>query len=250
MSHFFTPDDYAIAVAESAVARYVYVPYVQSVLEMRPAESVLDLHCNEGFFSRLAVSAGARHVVGVEQCPAMLDRGIQISKAAGLGIEFRQGDPTTLRLEQPFSAVFAFWLISRLSTLNLVRELADTLFYHTSPDGYSYLLLVDCSLYSKVQRNPLTPDDCYGKKIESAGNLQDGSPFELTIEVGETSVHFTDYCWSPQTVTACLQEAGFTSVNVLNPPVSDAGMEARGDDYWASYQAAPFIVAVEAHRST
>ncbi len=249
MNHSFTPDDYAIAVAESSVARYVYTPYVQGILEARPVTSVLDLHCNEGFFSRLAVAAGAQYVVGVEQCPAMLERGIQISEAAGLGIEFRQGDPSTLRLEQSFSAVFAFWLTSRLATRNHLQELAETLFYHTSPDGYSYLLAIDCAQYAKIQHNPQTPDDCYGKKIKTASNLQEGSPFELTIEVSEIAVHFTDYCWSPQTVATCLQEAGFASVNVLYPPISEAGMEARGDDYWASYRAAPFVVAIEAHRA-
>lgn len=249
MSHFFTPDDYAVAVAESSVARYIYTPYVQGILEKRPVNSVLDLHCNEGFFSRLAVAAGAEYVVGVEQCPAMLDRGNQISEAAGLGIEFRQDDPITLRLEQPFSAVFAFWLTCRLATLNHLRELSDTLSYHTSPDGYSYLLALDCGRYDNVQGNPQTPNDCYGKKIKAAGNLQDGAPFELTIEVGETNVHFTDYYWSPQTVATCLQEAGFASVNVLYPPISEAGVEAKGDDYWASYRAAPFIVAIEAHQT-
>ncbi len=53
MSHFFTPDDYAIAVAESPVAKYVYTPYVKSVLMMHPVNSVLDLRCSEGFFHAL-----------------------------------------------------------------------------------------------------------------------------------------------------------------------------------------------------
>ena len=247
MSRFFTPDDYAVAVAESSVARYIYTPYLQNIFEQRPVKSVLDLHCNEGFFSRLAVASGAEHVVGVEQCPAMLERGVQISEAAGLGIEFRQGDPSTLRLEQRFSAVFAFWLTCRMATLNHLRELSETLFHHTSPDGYSYLLALDYSRYAQVQRDPQTPDDCYGKKIEAACDLQDGAPFELTIEVGDTCVHFTDYCWSPQTVATCLQEAGFAHVDVLYPPFSDAGVADKGADYWASYRAAPFIVAIEAH---
>ena len=249
MSHFFTPDDYAVAVAESSVARYIYTPYVQGVLEKRPVNSVLDLHCNEGFFSRLAVAAGAEYVVGVEQCPAMLDRGVQISEAGGLGITFRQGDPSTLRLDQRFSAVFAFWLTCRLATLNHLRELAETLYYHTSADGYSYLLALDCGAYAKVQSNPQTPADCYGKKIREASSLQDGAPFELTIEVGETAVHFTDYYWSPQTVAVCLKEAGFATVNVLYPAISEAGLEVKGADYWASYRVAPFIVAIEAHRT-
>ncbi|WP_163371242.1 class I SAM-dependent methyltransferase [Endozoicomonas acroporae] len=248
MSHFFTPDDYAIAVAESPVGKYVYTPYVKSLFVTHPVNSVLDLRCSEGFFSRLALAAGAEYVVGVDQCPAMLDRAIQLSESAEPGIEYKQADPTTLRLERSFSAVLAFWLTCRLGSLNHLKELAETLWYHTSPGGYSYLLALDSERHARVQDNPQAPDDCYGKKVDAVANLQDGDPFELAIQVGETAVHFTDYCWSTDTIVQCLQEAGLTNVNVLYPAVSEEGLQARGGDYWAAYQADPFIVAIEAFR--
>ncbi len=248
MSHFFTPDDYAIAVAESPVAKYVYTPYVKSVLMMHPVNSVLDLRCSEGFFSRLALVAGAEYVVGIDQCPAMLDRAIQLNESAGLGIEFSQADPTSLRLDRSFSTVFAFWLTCRLASLSHLKELAETLAYHTSSGGYSYLLAMDSERHARVQDNPQSPDDCYGKKVDSVDNLQDGDPFELTIQVGETEVHFTDYCWSTDTVVQCLEEAGFSSVNLLYPPVSEEGLKAKGEHYWAAYQGDPFVVAIEAYK--
>ncbi|USE38309.1 class I SAM-dependent methyltransferase [Endozoicomonas sp. SCSIO W0465] len=249
MSHFFTPDDYAIAVAESPVARYVCTPFVQSVLKTHQVDSVLDLRCSEGFFSRLALTAGAHYVVGVDQCPAMLERAIQLNESAGSGIEYKQADPTSLRLDGSFSLVFAFWLTCRLASLSHLKELADTLSYHTSPGSYSYLLAMDSESHARVQANPLAPDDCYGKKVQSVESLQDGDPFELTIQVAETKVHFTDYCWSTSTIVQCLEEAGFTRVNVLYPPVTEEGLKAKGDDYWAAYLAEPFVVAIEAFRA-
>lgn len=179
MSHFFTPDGYAIAVADSPVAKYVYThtPYVKSVLITHPVNSVLDLRCSEGFFSRIARVAGAEYVVGVDQCPAMLDRAIQLNDDAGLGVEFKQADPTSLRLDRSFTTVFDFWLTCRLASLNHLRELVETLSYHTTLSGYSYLLAMDSDRHVRVQGNPETPDDCYGKKVESIENLRDGDPF-------------------------------------------------------------------------
>ncbi len=248
MSHFFTPDDYSIVVAESPVAKYIYIPYVKSVFMTHPMNSVLDLRCSEGFFSRLALAAGAEYVVGVDQCPAILDRAIQLNESGGLGIEFKQADPTSLRLDRSFTGVFAFWLTCRLASLSHLRELAETLSYHTSPGGYSYLLTMDSERHARVQGNPQSPDDCYGKKVDSVDNFQDGAPFELTIQVGETEVHFTDYCWSTDTVVQCLEEAGFAKVNLLYPLVSEEGLKAKGEDYWAAYQADPFVVAIEAYK--
>lgn len=248
MSHFFTPDDYAIAVAESSLAKYVCTPYVSNVLVTHPVQTVLDLRCSEGYFSRLARVAGAEEVVGIDQCPAMLERAMELNDTGELGIEFRQADPSTLRLDRSFDAVFAFWLTCRLSSLNHLRELAETLHYHTSPGGYSYLLGMDSRHHARVQANPETPDDCYGKKVESGATLQDGDPFELTIQVGATAIHFTDYCWSTDTIVQCLREAGFDTLDVLYPPVTEEGLREKGESYWASYQAEPFVVAIEAYR--
>ncbi|WP_257264372.1 trans-aconitate 2-methyltransferase [Endozoicomonas sp. ONNA2] len=246
MSHFFTPDDYAIAVAESPIAKYVYTPYVTGAFRKHPVNSVLDLRCSEGFFSRLARAAGAEYVVGVDQCPALLERAIELNASADGGIEFKQADPTSLRLDRSFSAVCAFWLTSRLASLSHLKELAETLAYHTSPGGYSYLLAMDSERHARVQGNPKAPDDCYGKKVDAVANLRDGDPFELTIQVGDTAVHFTDYCWSTDTIVQCLTEAGFANVDVLYPTVSEEGLKAKGSDYWAAYQADPFVVAIEA----
>ncbi|WP_257284353.1 class I SAM-dependent methyltransferase [Endozoicomonas sp. SESOKO1] len=248
MSHFFTPDDYAIAVAESPVGKYIYTPYVKSAFMTHPINSVLDLRCSEGYFSRLALAAGAESVVGVDQCPALLDRAMQLNESAAPGIEFIQGDPTSLRLDRSFPAVLAFWLTCRMASLSHLKELAETLAYHTSPGGYSYLLAMDSGRHARVQENPLAPDDCYGKKVDSVEKLQDGDPFELAIQVGETAVHFTDYCWSTDRIVQCLKEAGFASVNVLYPTVSEEGLKVKGSDYWAAYQADPFVVAIEAFR--
>jgi SAM-dependent methyltransferase len=98
-------------------------------------KSVLDLGCNEGFFSGVALERGAKRVVGVDRAPGFLER----ARTRFPQAEFIKGTWWNLPREQ-------FDLVLFLSAVHYEtnqRALFDHLLNHLKPDG---TLILECGV--------------------------------------------------------------------------------------------------------
>ena len=242
MSNDVNPDDYAIIMAESPLAKYVYNPYIKKYLTACKDCSVLDLRCSEGHFTRMAKICGVGQVIGIDGSLNMLERARRLETEKPVGIDYLQGDATAIRLEKKFSLVQALWLACTLSSKQKVTALAETIYFHTMPAGRALLLVSDLSRQVTSDER----DDRYGKGLDFLSQPQEGSPFRITLEAENHSVQFTDYAWFPKTIIKSLKSAGFANTTIEYLGVSNEGIAALGKEYWQTYNESPFIAVIEA----
>ncbi len=237
MSNDVNPDDYAIIMAESPLAKYVYNPYIKKYLTACKDCSVLDLRCSEGHFTRMAKTCGVGQVIGVDDSQNMLERARRLETEKPLGIDYLQGDATAIRLEQKFSTVLALWLACTLPSQQKLMALAETIYFHTMQGGKTLLLVSDLSRQVTSEKR----DDRYGKGLDFLSQPQEGSPFQITLEAKNHSVQFIDYVWFPETIIKSLKSAGFANTTIQYLGVSHEGIDALGKEYWQTYSESPFI---------
>src|SRR5688572_32933815 len=88
--------------------RHCQDPVIFRTLGNVPGQSLLDLACGDGFYTRRFRSEGeADPVLGIDLSPKQIERARAIEQREPLGIEYRVGDVTTLELDRRFDVATA-----------------------------------------------------------------------------------------------------------------------------------------------
>ncbi len=98
------------------IIRNVYTPeesleearFIRSALALRKGSRVLDAPCGDGRISMELARMGCV-VFGVDTCVKSVERGRQLSEAAGVAAEFLVGDMREPPVKGPFRAVVNWW---------------------------------------------------------------------------------------------------------------------------------------------
>jgi SAM-dependent methyltransferase len=98
-------------------------------------QSVLDLACGEGHYTRLIKAWGAGDVVGVDLSPDMIDLACREETARPLGIRYHVHDARTLDLGQQFDLVCAAFLFNHARNYDEFVEMAGAVVRHLAPEG-------------------------------------------------------------------------------------------------------------------
>jgi SAM-dependent methyltransferase len=207
-------------------------------------ESVLDLACGEGHYSRLLETWGAGTVVGVDLSPTMIELARRQEAEQPLGIRYHVQDVRTLDLGQQFDLVFAAFLFNHAHDFDEFLEMAQAVVRHLAPQGRLVAVISrgdqPVSAYPKITK--------YGFSKSTPGELVEGAPITITFHVDLGDFSVVNPCLYQSTMQRGLTAAGLTRQTWQQPLVSPEGVARFGADYWKDFIEEPALIFLEARR--
>ena len=194
---------------------YLEQPSALALLGNLSGQSVIDLGCGEGHYSRLLKQLGAAQVLGVDLSSDMIELARQQERSHPLGIDYRVCDAGALMLQTKADLVFAGYLFNHARDRDELRAQFSTVSSLLRPGGR----LVE------------------GAAIHYRFELEDGGAFELT-----------DYYISREVMQTLMEDCGLQQVRWPQPVLAAEGIEAMGADYWSAIMTTPPFCLFEATR--
>lgn len=219
--------------------RHCQDPVVFRALGDVRGRALLDLACGDGFYTRrFRADRGADPVVGIDLSPEMIARARAIERREPLGIEYRVGDVTSLRLEERYDVVTAIHLLHYLNdreeiatVLGMIRSLLE--------DGDRFVTMVANPEFDLDLHDPADSKEKFGYYFSAAepgnggrlrfhpGGFPEGR--ELTFELRRWKRGFLD---------EIAREVGFEP-EWRDPFISDEGLREHGPEFFENYLASP-----------
>lgn len=223
--------------------RYTFFKAVGPVRGLR----LIDVACGDGFYSRQFRGAGAS-VVGVDVSEEMIRLASEQEAREPKGIRYEVGDATDLGsfVDRTglggFDIAVAEWLLDYADTLAMLRAMCRSLARVLRPGG-RFVHLGGCfdSLIHHPENFPR-----YGIDLEVLASCGDGSRCRWTVGRGERSVSAENTMWTPRTITAELEAAGFEEVRWPPAEIGPEGQAEMGEAYWVAYLEHPYHAVTSA----
>lgn len=219
--------------------------FAQLIGDVR-GQTVLDLGCGEGFYSRRVRELGAARVLGVDISPGMVALAQAAEDAAGPAtggtIEYRVADVRTAGQIGEFDLVTSFFMLNhaldREALLAMCRGIAANL----KPGGrffaFNNNLDMPPAAYPLIEK--------YGRSQRAPEPLVEGAPITITIRRGDEDCTFVDCYLSRATYAWALADAGLQNVTWRYPQVPPAELAGEGQAYWQDFLDYPTFVVIEA----
>ena len=224
---------------------YLEQPSALALLGDLSGQSVIDLGCGEGHYSRLLKQLGAAQVLGVDLSSDMIELARQQERSHPLGIDYRVCDAGALTLQTKADLVFAGYLFNHARDRDELRAQFSTVSGLLRPGGRLVALNNNPDDppsnfeagrpygYSKSINGPLVE----GAAIHYRFALEDGGVFELT-----------DYYISREVMQTLMEDCGLQQVRWPQHVLAAEGIEAMGADYWSAIMTTPPFCLIEATR--
>lgn len=204
--------------------RYSILPTVLKAVGDVRGKTVLDLGCGSGFFSRAFIHQGASRVIGIDNSETQIE---EAQKMAGLHEEYRLVDAFHDQLPKA-DIINAPFLVNYLSKKDELVTFLKNVRAALNEDGAA-LFIIDLPSDKDLKK--------YGATKSVEGEMRDGAPMKICLYNGDGSsiCELNAHYIAPPTLEQCLKEAGFNSVQRINPIVSEKGIEAFTKEYWDEY---------------
>lgn len=212
---------------------------------------MIDIACGEGFYSRQFRAAGAE-VLGVDVSTEMIRLAREREKREPLGIRYETADAADLGALvtqtglDSFDIAVAQWLLDYADTREMLRAMCRSAARVVRPGG-RFVHLGGCfdSLFEHPQNFRR-----YGVELEVLESRGDGSRCRWTVRQGDERVSAENTMWTAKTISAELEDAGFTDVRWPRAEVGAEGLAEMGAEYWTDYLAHPYHAVTCATRAT
>lgn len=244
------PTDYdAIAAQYQKAKQQPWRTYIEAytflgMLGDLSGQTVADLACGEGHYTRLLPSLGAARVVGVDVSPGMIELARAQEADRPLGIEYVVQDCRGLQFPQTFDVIAAAYLLNYAATRAQLDAFCASIARCLRPGGRFVTINsnpdVDCSLGRTYRK--------YGFGLRGAGERRDGMPITWTFHLGDGLVEVENYYLSVADHEDALRAAGFKNVRWHRARVSPLGQAAYEPGYWQSFVDHPPVVGIECVR--
>jgi SAM-dependent methyltransferase len=209
---------------------------------------LIDVACGEGFYSRQFRRAGA-DVLGVDRSKEMIRLAQEREGREPAGIRYAVADACDLAAvidgALPFDVAVAEWLLDYADTRESLRAMCRSLARALRPGG-RFVHVGGC--FESLFDHPETFAP-YGVQLEVLASHGDGSRCRWTVARGAESVSAENTMWTPATISAELQAAGFTAVAWPPAAVSPQGIAEISADYWTAYLRHPYHAVTCATRA-
>lgn len=207
-------------------------------------QTVLDVACGDGYYSRRLKQLGAAQVVGVDISEGMVAQARAIEQTERLGVIYKVRDIAQLDLIGAFDLAIAVYLFPYAPSRPALQAMARAIAANLKPGGR----LLAVTTNPDVSQTNLADLRKYGTALELAEPLVDGAPVIATLFTEAGEIRLSTRYWSQATYEQVLAEAGFCDVCFHRMAVSAKGLQTFGPDYWATYLANPIITLIEGRK--
>jgi len=219
---------------------YTYLNLVGDVT----GQSVLELGCGEGFYTRRLKQKGASKVLGIDISEKMIDLAKQQEMTEPLGIEYQVGDVLALDKMGEFDLVVAAFLLNHAQTKAQLLKMCQNISIHLKPKGRFVALNNNLELspdaYFRLEK--------YGRRQSIPGDsLHEGMPITVTLfnESDGTECRFTDYYLSKTTYEWALQSVGFKEIRWHKPLLYPEDSQRFGEEFCRDFIEYPPLMGIE-----
>lgn len=204
-------------------------------------QSVLDVACGEGFYTRMIRQRGAAKVTGVDLSAGMIDLARQQEQLLGQGIDYRVADARELEATAEYDIVVAAYLLNYAQSRDELQEMCHGLARSLKPSGR----------FVTVNSNPALsfPEAPsyrkYGFETSVSGAWQEGAPIKWTFHLPDRSFDIENYYLDLAIHEAALKSAGFREIRWHGPRLSPDGQADPDLAHWKTLLDFPPITFIE-----
>jgi ubiquinone/menaquinone biosynthesis C-methylase UbiE len=194
-------------------------------------QSVLDLACGDGYYTRKIKMCGANLVVGVDISEKMIARAKKIEKTTCYNIDYRVFDACQSNTIGQFDTVTSVYLFPYARTLSMLKQMCNTMVRNLKPGGK----MISVTLSPFISIDTLHAQIHYDVEMITKDELTDGAIIQITIHSPQGGICFENTYWSQQTYEHALREAGFKTIVWHEPQISENGIQQHGTNYWHNH---------------
>lgn len=204
-------------------------------------QTVVDVACGEGFFTRLLRQRGAARVIGVDRSPGMIELARAQEGERPLGIAYIVDDVKELSLDEDCDLVTAAYLLNYATDRDDLAAMCRGIAGCLKPGGR----------FVTVNMNPATdfrtaPSYCeYGFETQLVGPWREGAPIKWTFFLDGGSFEIENYHLDRAAHEQAFAAAGFRDVRWHEPRLSPDGRGSYGREYWRAFLECPPITFIE-----
>jgi SAM-dependent methyltransferase len=202
-------------------------------------QTVLDLACGEGYYTRLLARLGAGDVTGVDISANMIRLAQREEGRAPLGIEYLVHDAATLELGRRFDLIVGSYLLCHARTADELLAMCSAVARCLRPGGR--FIAVTNNAAQAPEHFPTMRKYGFVKRQAGAG---EGAPLTVEFLLGDSSFTLTNYTFSRRTYAWALHTAGLYDLRWHWPRLS-AEAAAPGSHYWDAFLEHPPILFLE-----
>lgn len=235
-------DDIAKAYQESKYLpfrRFSEEPTLTRLLGNLEGQSVLDLACGEGIYSRRMRQLGAKKVVGVDISPEMIALAEKLEVGTPLGITYAVHDVSIPHSFGEFDIVVASYLLNYARSKAELTAFCQNIFANLRPGG-RVIGMNDNPANDPANYPRFRP---YGFTKSAPDPRLEGSAVTYTFYNPDgTSFSFDNFFLEPKTYDEVFRACGFRSFQWEHPDVTSEGIERHGKEFWEVYRADPPVM--------
>ena len=221
------------ATAEAPLRKYFEeYSFFEALGDVR-GQSILDIGCGTGLYTRRLKQRGAARVLGLDASAGMIEYARHLESGKPLGIEYVVKDAADAGDVGRFDVVTATYLLHYAPSREVMSGMCRSMLRALAPGGR----LVSICLNPEINLTDPSYYHPYGFEMASRGG--EGAEAMMTSVMPEMPFAIKTYAWSRATYEGALTEAGFRDIRWHAPAISPAGLEKLGSDHWRAYLRQP-----------
>lgn len=204
-------------------------------------QSVLDVACGEGFYTRLLRHRGAATATGVDLSEGMVALARKQEAQSPLGIEYLVGDGRNLQFEGTHDLVLAAYLLNYAADRQELTAMCRSIGRSLKPGGR--FVAVNSSPALDFRSAPSYRQ--YGFETSADGEWREGAPITWTFFLDDGVFSIENYHIPVSVHEEAFRQAGFREVRWHPPRVSSQGESEHGNDFWLRFLTTPPVTFIE-----
>lgn len=192
-------------------------------------QTILDLACGTGYYSRLFREQGAAKVLGVDISQEMVKFAWEQEQENPIGNEYQVCDVTKLPKLGNFDLATAIYLLNYAENKEQLLKMFSNIRNNLVENGRLVAITVNPD-YSLEKSNTTK----YGFKVLSQEFISEGFYSEGEFQTQPPSV-IKYYGWSRDTYEWAAKEAGLKNFSWHSLEIPQSAIEKYGQDYWYDF---------------
>jgi ubiquinone/menaquinone biosynthesis C-methylase UbiE len=204
-------------------------------------QTVVDVACGEGFYTRLLRQRGAARVIGVDRSPGMIELARAQEGERPLGIAYIVDDVKDLSLDDECDLVTAAYLLNYATDRDDLAAMCRGIARCLKPGGRFVTVNMNPSLDFRKAHSYRK----YGFETQLAGPWCEGAPITWTFFLEDGSFALENYHLDKAAHEQAFRTAGFRDVRWHEPRLAPDGRASQGREFWRAFLESPPITFIE-----